>query len=62
MDRAALPRPDRPSRPERRRRHDLLSLLQSLLYEYPDEWLRVIEALTFVKNADSIVIGRFNSF
>ena len=23
------------------------SLLQSLLYEYPDEWLRVIEALTF---------------
>ena len=26
------------------------SLLQSLLYEYPDEWLRAIEALAFVKN------------
>jgi hypothetical protein len=25
------------------------SLLQSLLYEYPDGWLRVIKALTFVK-------------
>lgn len=27
------------------------SLLQSLLYEYPDEWLRVIEALTIVKRS-----------
>jgi hypothetical protein len=27
------------------------SLLQSLLYEYPDKWLRVIEALTFVKKS-----------
>ena len=27
------------------------SLLQSLLYEYPDEWLRVIEALTLVKKS-----------
>ncbi len=29
------------------------SLLQSLLYEYPDEWLRVIETLTFVARAVS---------
>ena len=50
MDRAALPRP---GRPERRRRQDFFSLLQSLLYEYPDEWLRVIEALTFVKKSAS---------
>jgi hypothetical protein len=27
------------------------SLLQSLLYEYPDEWLHVIEALTIVKKS-----------
>jgi hypothetical protein len=27
------------------------SLLQSLLYEYPDEWLRIIAALTFVKRS-----------
>ena len=27
------------------------SLLESLLYEYPDEWLRVIGALTFVKKS-----------